>query len=115
MAAAQLQRWALQLSAHQYKIQFHSTKAHANADALSRLPLQSTVSKRQSETDIFSIRQIKALCITAAQLKRLTRHDLILSKVLRYTKQGWPNKIEETLKLYWNRQTELTLEDDYVM
>ena len=35
--------------------------------------------------------------------------------MLRYTKQGWPDKIEETLKPYWNRQTELTLEDDCVM
>ena len=68
LAAAWLQRWALQLSAHQYKIQFCPTKAHANADALSHLPLQSTDSKRQSETDIFSILQIKALPITAAQL-----------------------------------------------
>ena len=115
LAAARLQRWALQLSAHQYKIQFRPTKAHANADALSRLPLQSTNSKRQSETDIFSIRQIEALPITAAQLRRLTGRNPILSKVLRYTKQGWPDKIEETLKPYWNRRTELTLEDDCVM
>ena len=82
---------------------------------LSRLPLQSTDSKRQSETDIFSIQQTEALPIIAAQLRRLTGCNPILSKVLRYTKQGWPDKIEETLKPYWNRQTELTLEDDCVM
>ena len=77
---------------------FRPTKAHTNADALSRLPLQSTDSKRQSETDIFSIRQSEALPITAMQLICLTGRDPILSQVLRYTKQGWPDKIEETLK-----------------
>ena len=115
LAAARLQRWALQLSAHQYKIQFRPTKAHANADALSHLPLQSTDTKRQPETDIFTIRQIEALPITSTQLKRVTGRDPILSKVLRYTKQGWPDKVEEALKPYWNRRTELTLEDDCVM
>ena len=98
MAAVQLQRWALQLSAHQYKVQFHPTKAHANADVLSCLPLLKTNSKRQPETDIFSIRQIKALPITAAQLKCLTGCDPILSKVLRYTKQGWQGNTKTVLE-----------------
>ena len=39
IAAARLQRWALQLAAHNYTIKFRPTKAYANADALSRLPL----------------------------------------------------------------------------
>ena len=115
LATCQLQRWALQLSAHQYKIQFRPTKAHANADALSHLPLQSTDTKRQPETDIFTVRQIEALPITSAQLKRVMGHDPILSKVLWYTKQCWPDKAEKTPKPYWNRQTELTLEGDCVM
>ena len=85
------------------QIQFHPTKAHANADALSRLPLQSTDTKRQPETDIFAVRQIEALPITSAQLKHVMRRDPLLSKVLRYTKQGWPDEVEETLKPYWNR------------
>ena len=92
-----------------------SYKAQANADALSHLPLQSTDTKRQPETDIFTVRQIEALPITSAQLKRVTGCDPILSKVLQYIKQGWPDEVEETLKPYWNRRTELTLEDDCVM
>ena len=40
LTAARLQRWALLLSAYHYKIVFRSTKAHSNADALSRLPLK---------------------------------------------------------------------------
>ena len=38
LAAAQLQLWALLLSAYKYKVQFKPTEAHGNADGLSRLP-----------------------------------------------------------------------------
>ena len=39
MASARLQRWALKLSAYQYKIAHKPGKDNANADVLSRLPL----------------------------------------------------------------------------
>ena len=37
LAAARLQRWALQLSAYDYTIEFRSTAKHANADGLFHL------------------------------------------------------------------------------
>ena len=92
------------------------TKAHANADALSRLPLKGTESKECfANTDLFTIGQIEALPVTSLQLKSAISHDPVLSKVLRYTKQGWPDKLNDTLKPYWNRRTELTLENDCIM
>ena len=114
IAAARLQRWALQLAAHNYTIQFRPTKAHANADALSRLPLKHTESK-EAKADLFSVGQIEALPVTSVHLKHATSHDPILSKVLMYTKQGWPDKVDEILRPYWNRRTELTLEGDCIM
>ena len=39
MAASRIQRWALTLSAYEYSIAYRPGKEHANADALSRLPL----------------------------------------------------------------------------
>ena len=39
MASGRIQRWALTLGAYDYAIQHREGKAHANADALSRLPL----------------------------------------------------------------------------
>ena len=114
IAAARLQRWALQLATHNYTIQFRPTKAHANSEALSRLPLKGTESK-EAKADLFSVRQIEALPVTLVQRKCAISCDPILSKVLRYTKYGWPDRVDETLKPYWNRRAELTLEDDCIM
>ena len=75
------------------------TKAHANADALLCLSLEGIHSK-ETKTDIFSVRQIEALPVTAIQLKCATSCDPILSKVLLYTKQGWSDKVDEPLKPY---------------
>ena len=39
-ASGKIQRWALVLAAYEYTISFRPTESHSNADALSRLPLQ---------------------------------------------------------------------------
>ena len=42
----------------------------------------------------------------------MTRRDRLLSKVLRYTKSGWPATVSEALKPYYRRQDEISTEDD---
>lgn len=116
LAAARLQRWALQLSAHNYTIQFRPTKAHANADGLSRLPVKgSSTNKCNAEPNLFNICQIESLPLTSEQLKQATRTDPILSRVLMFTKNGWPAQVSETLKPFWNRRLKLSLEDSCLM
>ncbi len=62
MAAARLQRWAIQLAAYQYKIKFRPTLVHANADGLSRLPLNEGRSEGHcSEPELFDLAQIESL------------------------------------------------------
>ncbi len=71
LAAARLQRWALLLSAYRYKIKFRPTQAHANADALSRLPLEQLCQENYcSEPTIFNISQVETLPVTAATLRQ---------------------------------------------
>ena len=83
---------------------------------MSRLPLKKgSTNSDYSEPDLFNIRQIEALPITSGQLKQATRQDAILSKVLMYTKQGWLAQITDSLKPFWHRRHELTLEDDCIM
>ena len=50
LAAAQLQRWALLLSAYTYEIKWKLRREHANADGLSQLPLQGEKPECQSST-----------------------------------------------------------------
>ena len=47
LSAARLQRWAVILSAYNYKIEYKSTQTHSNADGLSRLPLVVNNDKKQ--------------------------------------------------------------------
>lgn len=116
LAAARLQRWSLLLSAYQYKIEFRPTQAHANADALSRLPLaELNPEGNSSEPTIFNLSQMESLPVTATQLERATRNDLTLSRVLRFTKGGWPRQVEESLRPFWLRRQELTVEGDCLL
>ena len=64
---------------------------HANADGLSRLPLsesRETTLITSAEPSIFNVSQIEALPVTAVQIETATRNDLLLSKVLLYTRNG---------------------------
>ncbi len=108
LAAARLQRWALILSGCDYDIVFKPTKAHANADGLSRLPVSTPATADEVDgVSLFNISQVYTLPVTAAQLKRATRQDPELGCVLRYTQTGWPEKIPPEMKPYWFRRTEL--------
>ncbi len=73
LAAARTQRWALRLSAYTYEIEFRPTRAHGNADGLSRLPLGS---RQQPATGcIFTLGQVQALPVTAERLEITTCQD----------------------------------------
>ena len=116
LAAARLQRWAVLLSAYKYDIAFKPTLAHANADGLSRLPLPTDTMEGQSpDASIFNVSQIETLPVTATQIQQATRTDPCLSKVLQYTRHGWPSNVPQCMKPYLNRQAELTVEGDCVL
>ena len=66
-------------------------------------------------TMFLNIRQIESLPITSEHLKPATRRDPVLSRVLRFTKIGWPLTVPDVLKPFHQRQTELSTEDDCLM
>ena len=76
------------LAAYNYNIVYKSTKSHANANRLSRLPLPDDSSAQcPQESSVFNVAQTDTLPVTAKQLKVATSKDPILSKVLLY--QMW--------------------------
>jgi len=115
LAAARLQRWAIILSAYQYNIEFKYTQHHQNADGLSRLPLPVNVSSETYGVDVSNVAQVDSLLVTATQLGQATHRDSVLSKVWHFTKSGWPLNVSETLKPYWTKRNELTIEGNCVM
>ena len=59
--------------------------------------------------------QIDSLPILSSQLERATSYDPVLSKVIQYTRQGWPAVISDELKPYYVRRHELTLESNCLL
>ena len=74
LVAARLQRWAIQLS---YDIEHRSTDKHANADGLSRLPLQGNSPEEGLEVKLFQIHQMMSLSVTKA-----CKSDRVIRQVL---------------------------------
>ena len=54
--------------------------------------------------------QMAALPLTHVQLKRASWRDPVLSKVLQFVLEGWPNSIPPQLKSFRTRAMELTVE-----
>ena len=111
VAAARLQRWALLLAAYTYDIEYRSTNDHGNADALSRLPLPEEGNGSTSETRLCNLRKIAALPVTSQQISVATQRDPVLSKVKLYILKGWPEQVPQSLRVYYSKMEQLTVED----
>ena len=113
LAAARLQRWAIQLAGYSYEIRFRPTQQHCNADGLSRLPLRdNSPVGNPPDPAIFNICQVDALPVTSSELQTATRADPILGKVLSYVRRRWPHTIANCLKPYKKNSQELSIEGD---
>ncbi|KAI7813566.1 hypothetical protein IRJ41_020631 [Triplophysa rosa] len=101
MASARLQRWSHFLGAHQYDIEYKSTKLHCNADGLSRLPLQMTQSSDTMDP--------ADLPVTNALIQKETRNDATLSKIYEITVRGWPKHGNSLYPAFSSRRDQLSV------
>ena len=116
LAAARLQRWAILLSTYQYDIQFRRTQDHANADGLSRLLVPVPPGEEIfTAAACFNLGQIQSLPVTSSEVARATQHDPTLSKVSRYTQQGWPAQLHVEMQPFESWRNELTVEDNCLL
>ena len=107
-----MQRWAIILSAYQYELKFRATDKHANADCLSRLPLEVTTEEDTitKSASLFNLQQIDSLPVKSEKIAQFTANDPVLSKVIILVQQGWPTQVKDELKPYHKRKDELTVE-----
>uniref|UniRef100_A0AAQ4NRX0 Gypsy retrotransposon integrase-like protein 1 n=1 Tax=Gasterosteus aculeatus aculeatus TaxID=481459 RepID=A0AAQ4NRX0_GASAC len=114
MGSPRVQRWATLLRAYEYKIIYKPGKEHANADALSRLPLPQT--GEEDDTDqVLMLEVMDDPPITTAQVKQWTARDETLSQVLVWCLKGWPREVDARYKPYSQRRLELSVKDGCVL
>ena len=111
LAEARLQRWAILLSAYNYKILFKPTKQQCNANGLSRLRLPTKERLQVKEgVSVFNMGQFQALSVTFKEIRTATSRDPILSKLVDYVLKGWPNQSFEELQHHLRRKEEYSIE-----
>ncbi|XP_038063014.1 uncharacterized protein K02A2.6-like [Patiria miniata] len=115
-------RWAARLLNFNYTVEFRAGAHNRVADALSRLPLPTTVHATEHTDDEIIVQWISALlvdasAITKADLQSATRTDTILKSVSEYITSGWPAKQHITTELqpYFHLQDELSVADDCLL
>lgn len=118
-----LQRWAIALQGYKYNIQYRSTHKHANADALSRLPIGKDKNFDDYEeglTDGDQVNQsaLDELPVNSSLVAKATQEDPILKKVGRFIEVGWPSILsqsESEIKPYFDRKFALTVQSNCIL
>ena len=98
--STRIQRWGIFLTSYRYKVEFRPTGKHANADMCSRFPLEKEIPELEDHDDIFRVDASYSILsvilgddkplLNAKLIAKLTRTDPVLSKVMRYVLEGWP-------------------------
>ena len=98
LAANHFARWARTLSQYDYLIEYRQSTKHGNADGLNRLPSgpDPAFDKKEGAEDMDSIFTIKTTSrqirpTDARVVSKESSKDPVVSAVMRYCKEGWPN------------------------
>ena len=115
-ASSRIKRWSLFLSNYEYQLVFRNTTAHANADALSRLPLSEQPAKIFEEPELVLLAEhLDESPVNANDITIWTQRDQKLARVLQYIQQGWPSDGDPELEPYSSRRLELSSYEGCIM
>jgi len=96
LAANRLSRWALFLRQFNYTIENRKTLEYSNADFLSsRMPVgeDPNFDKDENTDDVDTVCIIETVSLQVRPTDSGTlRNDPTLTKVMRFTREGWPEK-----------------------
>ena len=113
--SARLQRWAIFLGSFDYSINLKQSGDQSNADSLSRHFVD------KPELIDFEICQIQherleSLPVDWKMIRDRSRVDPVISQAIRYTRIGWPETCpSDDMRPFWERRTELTIQDDCLL
>ena len=96
----------------EYHLTFRNTSAHANADALSQLPLPTQPAPDQTPPErVLQADHLSNSPVMAKHIQVQTNKDVTIATALQYVLQGWPNRLEphSALQPYFERRTELSV------
>lgn len=115
LAAVRMQRWALMLQMYDYSVEFRKSSDHANADAMSRLPMAGA-NHDQEELAVHQVSHVDDLPVTSKLIAAATRKDVVLSRVLDFTMIGWPDHVDNSdLQPYFKIRNELSVDQDCIL
>ena len=104
LAAPRIQRWALTLSAYEYKISYMA----GQPEMPDSVPVP-------GET-ILLMEHLEGTPVHSGHIKAWTKRDPILSQVLGFILEGWPSKnSSKELNPYFTKRTELNVEDGCIL
>ncbi|XP_049276050.1 uncharacterized protein K02A2.6-like [Rhipicephalus sanguineus] len=117
MAAARIQRWAIILGAYRYRLQHRPGKLMCNADALSRLPqpLQEEADQEEEAQVVLTLDQWDQPALPWKELQALAVADEVLFQVRKYTREGWPKKLDMEAKEiadFYKKRHELSVSEE---
>ncbi|XP_043205454.1 uncharacterized protein K02A2.6-like [Amphibalanus amphitrite] len=123
LAAARMQRYALQLAAYQYEVELRRSGDMRAADTLSRLPVSSPAEEREAAEEeaeyggggVMFVVQEQGPCLSARAIAAATRTDPVLGRVLAAVRSGWPGMMDAELTPYKHRADELSTDADCVL
>lgn len=96
MAASRLQRYAILLSAYNYKVQYINADKNIVADYFSRAPLaeSSRVEMLEDDRSFLNFLDTNITPVNFDDIRRATKADKVLQTVINYMNHGWPRKIK---------------------
>ena len=117
MSSSRVQRWALTLSAYDYSIHYKPGTQMSNADALSRLPLSSTIDYVPTPGNLLLLfSQLSERIISAEHIKLWTEKDPVLSRVRKLIQSdGEIPETEAELRRYSQKALELSVVDGILL
>ena len=102
------------LSGYQYKLEYVPGSKQGHCDGLSRLPLPTGSGDLPTPGEAVHLVQfMDASPVTTAMVRLSTERDPVLSTVLRYTRDGWPEDISGAspeLSAYRTKQSEFSIQ-----